>query len=240
MGRLSCHVAGGEDREGGGRGPVLVLLHGFGAPGTDLVSLHRQIVVDPSVRFVFPMAPLVLEQGPSDETTPRAWWPIDIAALSQAVLTGNADDLMRREPDGLAEARAEVSLFLDAIEAELDPTEVVLGGFSQGAMLATDTVLRSDRKVAGLVILSGSLLAEPIWRARAAEHAGLPVLQSHGKTDPILPYFVAEKLRDTLLSAGLEVEWISFNGGHGIPAGAVDRLGPFVETAAQRSKPART
>ena len=40
-GGLDVYVAGGPDREGGGNGPVVILLHGFGAPGDDLVSLWR-------------------------------------------------------------------------------------------------------------------------------------------------------------------------------------------------------
>ena len=54
------------------------------------------------------------------------------------------------------------------------------------------------------------------------------MLQSHGRADPILPFAGGEYLRDLLREGGLDVEWHEFGGGHGIPDGVLDRLGPFV------------
>src|SRR5262245_45871791 len=73
-------LAGGTDREGGGEGPLVVLLHGFGAPGDDLVPLFRQLDVPRSVRFAFPEAPIDLGElvGPA-YAGGRAWWMIDPA-----------------------------------------------------------------------------------------------------------------------------------------------------------------
>jgi len=56
----------------------------------------------------------------------------------------------------------------------------------------------------------------------------VPVFQSHGRQDEILPYVGAEGLRDTLTHAGLSVEWYSFRGGHEIPRTVLQRLGPFI------------
>jgi phospholipase/carboxylesterase len=54
--------------------------------------------------------------------------------------------------------------------------------------------------------------------------AGMPVVQSHGRADPVLGYDIAERLRSELTAAGLAVEFIAFNGGHGIPNGVLDAL----------------
>ena len=51
---------------------------------------------------------------------------------------------------------------------------------------------------------------------------------SHGRADEILPFRVAEGLRDTLSAHGLPVEWVAFQGGHGIPAAVVDGVGAFL------------
>jgi len=237
LGDLTARVAGGTDREGGGDGPVLVLFHGFGAPGTDLVSLHRALNVPREVRFVFPAAPLVLEPRAPEDLTPRAWWLIDIAGLQAAIASGRAAALARETPPGLDAARAHVMKFLGALESELNaPLErVVLGGFSQGAMLACDVVLRAERSPAGLVLLSGAPVSVPDWQALAPKRAGLPVLMSHGRADPILPFAGGELLRDLLTKAGLSVEWLEWSGGHGIPDSVVGRLGPFL---AERAEPA--
>jgi phospholipase/carboxylesterase len=133
-------------------------------------------------------------------------------------------------PPGMAEARVMVESFLDACEEKLSaPRErIVLGGFSQGAMLACDVTLRAERPPAGLVLMSGAPVSETEWRSLAEKRAGLRVLQSHGRADPILPFAGGEYLCELLRSGGLEVEWIPFGGGHGIPDGVLERLGPFV------------
>jgi len=74
------------------------------------------------------------------------------------------------------------------------------------------------------------------WETLVSKRAGLPVLQSHGRADPTLPYAGAEWLRDFLEGSRLGVEFVPFNGGHGIPDGVLDRLGPFVMTATAKAK----
>ena len=54
--------------------------------------------------------------------------------------------------------------------------------------------------------------------------AGLPVVQSHGRSDPVLAYQLAEELHRELESAGLDVQFLPFAGGHGIPNSALDAL----------------
>lgn len=227
FGRLEARVVGGTDRRGGGDGPVVVLLHGFGAPGDDLVALHRVLPAPAGTRFVFPVAPLSLG-SPFPGLDARAWWPIDVAALERAIQRGELRDLTREEPDGLADARAAVDALLDEVAARLAPSALVLGGFSQGAMLSTDVALRSRRDLAGLCLFSGSYLAARAWDPRFADRAGLPVFQSHGRQDPILPFSLAEQLRARLETAGLPVDWCPFDGPHTIPPEAMDRAGAFL------------
>jgi phospholipase/carboxylesterase len=74
------------------------------------------------------------------------------------------------------------------------------------------------------VILSGTLIAEAEWRARAPARKGLRVFQSHGRRDPILPYDNAERLRGLLQDAGLEVDFLAFEGEHTIPMDALSRV----------------
>jgi phospholipase/carboxylesterase len=95
-------------------------------------------------------------------------------------------------------------------------------------MLACDTALHSTRPLAGLVLLSGTLVAESEWTPRLSARRGLPVFQSHGAQDPLLPFFAAERLRDLLSSAELAVEWVPFSGGHEIPFGVLRALSAFL------------
>ncbi len=228
LGGLRVRLAGGTDREGGGTGPLVVLLHGFGAPGDDLVSLWRVLPVPEGTRFVFPEAPVPLDPVFMGG---RAWWMIDVSRFERSATPKEAEARMREVPQGLASARDHVLAMLDEIEAKLHPSKIVLGGFSQGAMLSLDVALRSPRKLAGLALLSGTLLAEDEWTPLMPGRRGLSVLQSHGREDPLLPFFAAEKLRDKLRAAGLDVTWVPFTGGHGIPPAVLEALVAFLGQA---------
>jgi phospholipase/carboxylesterase len=230
IGGLRTRVTGGTDGKGGGRGPLVLLLHGFGAPGDDLVSLADVLNVPAGTRFVFPEGPLSLSFGPS---AARAWWIIDMARVAADRAAGRARDLSQDIPKGLAPARETMLGFLKEVERKFDadPRKIVLGGFSQGAMLSCDVMLRTAQPYAGLIQLSGTLLAAQEWTPLLQTHKGLPVFQSHGVQDELLPYAGAERLRDTLTHGGLSVEWHSFRGGHEIPRSVLQRLGPFITKA---------
>lgn len=227
FGGLRVRLTGGDDREGGGKGPLVVLLHGFGAPGDDLASLWRVLSAPQGTRFAFPEAPMELPGYGGG----RAWWMIDLVELQTALQQGKVRDRTQEVPPGLAEARAGVVAMLDELEAALSPSHVVLGGFSQGAMLSCDVALRTARKLAALVLLSGTFLAEAEWRPLMEKREGLPAFLSHGRADPMLPYAQSERLRDALVEAGLPVTWVPFGGGHEIPPGVLDALGQFLRGA---------
>ena len=224
---LRTRVTGGTDNKGGGNGPVVILLHGFGAPGDDLVPLADVLHVPAGTRFVFPEGPLSLSFGPRDA---RAWWLIDMARIQADRAAGRIRDLSNEIPKGLALAREKMLVFLTEVEQKFgaDPRKTVLGGFSQGAMLSCDAVFHTDRPYAGLIQLSGNLLAQPVWGPLMPKRKGLPVFQSHGVQDEILPYVGGERLREALSKSGLAVEWHNFRGGHEIPELVLRRLSTFL------------
>jgi phospholipase/carboxylesterase len=214
---------------------AMVLCHGFGASGTDLVPLASEVLarrpeLANRVRFVFPAAPLSLPGFAGGEA--RAWWPIDFESMVAMRASGAAGRTVLRQhiPEGLAAARRQLAACLEAVAqtAGLPLGRVVLGGFSQGAMVTTDLALRQDEAPAALVIFSGTLLAEPEWRARAVRRRGLSVLQSHGRQDPLLPFSDAEALRGLLQEAGLKMDFLAFDGPHTIPEVALDHLGALL------------
>ena len=208
-----------------GASSTVVLLHGFGAPGDDLVDLAQMI--DAPVRFVFPAAPLELgaEYGAG-----RAWWPLDLIRLEAELRRGNMRAFRAEVPEGLTEARDQLRQLLDHLTAGTD--RLVIGGFSQGAMLALDAALHRPSPPAGVILMSGTITAEPVWQARLPSLAGVPVLQSHGRGDPLLPFALAELLRDQLRAAGAIVHWHAFPGGHEIPPAVITAAGQLLRTIA--------
>lgn len=227
LGGLKVRLVGGSDGHGGGDSPVVMLLHGFGAPGDDLVPLADVIEAPRGTRWLFPEAPLSLNMGLGDS---RAWWIIDFARIQADREAGRIRDLSVEIPQGLALARERMLAFLTELPRQLpiDYKKTVIGGFSQGAMLTCDAVLHTDYPFAGLVQLSGTLLAQEVWGPLMPKRAGLPVFQSHGTYDDILPPIGAERLRDALSQAGLVVEWHNFRGGHEIPEMVLRGLSAFM------------
>lgn len=216
IGSLDCVLAGGTDGAAGGDGPMVILLHGFGAGGDDLVELANWIDAPADTRWVFPAAPIELG---AMYGAGRAWWLIDLMRLERELAAGRTVDRSAEIPEGLDRARTAMLELLDVLAREhgRQDARTVLGGFSQGAMLTVDVALHAPQRLAGLALLSGTFLAEPEWRPRAAAVAGTTVFQSHGTRDMLLPFAGAERLRDFLLEAGAEVGFLPFPGGHEIP-----------------------
>lgn len=221
VGALNCQLITAEQPE-----LLLVLCHGFGAPGDDLVPIGGYLLQSQPewadrVAILFPEAPLSLaEMGMPGG---RAWWPIDMLKLSQMMQLGEFRDLRSEAPERLPLCRDLLTESISALQSELNlpMSQTVVGGFSQGAMLATDWTLHAAEPPGGLVVWSGTLLNEVDWRARSQNLSGLPIVQSHGTEDQILPYQAAECLQELFTSAGAEVNFVPFRGGHTIPPPAI-------------------
>jgi phospholipase/carboxylesterase len=215
-GGLVVRIVENEERSGD-PAAIVVLCHGYGAPGTDLVSVAGELVsIEPrlaDVRFVFPEAPLPLEHVPFGG---RAWWEIDVGRFASAVAAGALERLFDETPEGLPRARKLLLAALEELRARAPRAPLILGGFSQGAMLATDTALRLEDAPAALVIFSGTLLSRAEWMELSRKRAALAVLQTHGTHDPILPYPAALELKRVLEDGGMKVRFHSFPGGHGL------------------------
>jgi phospholipase/carboxylesterase len=214
-GSLNCLV-----REGASNGPCVVFLHGYGADSSDLVPLSDMMNLSKDVTWVFPEAPLQVIIAPG--FTGRAWFQIDTHRLEQAMIAGEPADLSQSTPKGLDSARALVAQMYDELLKQ--HSKIVVGGFSQGAMLATELTLTQSKKPTGLVIMSGAPISIDRWQTLAASCPGLPFVQSHGKNDALLGYDFAENLFQILTDAGLDGEFLSFNGGHEIPPKVIEQI----------------
>lgn len=211
---------------------LAIFCHGFGAGGDDLVGLAPELLQRSGVdnetargtALVFPEAPLDLaEQGMPGG---RAWWLLSIQRLLSALEEGHYERVREEVPEGIDEAR---SALLESIELllgryDLDESRLILGGFSQGAMLATDTALRGlKHPPAGLVLYSGCLICERVWKPLAERLRSTQILQSHGSLDPILPLQTGKWLAGMLRDAGCEVDFTEFPGVHTIPSEALSK-----------------
>lgn len=208
----------------------VILCHGFGAPGDDLVPLGAELMHEypklaPRVRWIFPQAPLSLAE--LGAPMGRAWWLIDMERL---IVERDWSTYVDEVPEGLPKARRMLMALIEDLSAKtkVGLSRTLIGGFSQGAMLTTDVALRLEEPPLGLIALSGALISRAAWAERVQKRAGLPVFQSHGRRDPILPYEVAERLKGVLEAGGLKVKFVPFDGEHGIGLPVLEALGPWM------------
>jgi phospholipase/carboxylesterase len=204
-----------EDERGG---VAVVLLHGWGASGDDLVPLAEQFA-RPRARFFVPAAPLVEGSG-------RAWWHLDAERPAHAT-DGVMPDGYRPRPQ-VSAVRRSVQSLLRTIKSRYAPDRLVLGGFSQGAMLSLDIALAADPPVDRVAVLSGSLLADSLDGLRSPRSSRPLVFMSHGRQDPLLPFQGSERAKQTLEQRNFAVSWHPFDGGHEIPRAVVEPLKTFV------------
>ena len=185
--------------EHGGNGPpTLVLLHGYGSSAEQWAPFTKTIRWPEHGRFVFPQAPDVTlpPDGPPDG---RAWWRLDL--VSHIPPGQSLPDLSASQPLGLKTAASLVEELLRSI-GRSGGGPIVLGGYSQGAMVASEVAFRSDTPLRALVLLSGTMVDEASWERNFSRRRGLPVFIAHGRADTILPFAVADRFRSEARSRG--------------------------------------
>ncbi len=189
---------------------AVVLLHGFTMTARDLAPFAHSLSLPAPAWFVFPDGPH------AGDPSGHAWWPMDGAERARSIARGPRD-FAERHPPELAASRDAVSALVTALPLPL--ARVVLGGFSQGAMVCCDAVVRGLVRPAALVLLSGSRIAFDEWTPHLeADHLrGLPVFLAHGHSDEDLAFTAGTALRDCLVHAGASVQFHPFDGGHEIP-----------------------
>ena len=205
------------------RGPLVVLLHGFAGAPEDLEPFSRSMGV--GARFVFP-------EGFSDLSvfgiSGRGWWPSDGTSRAAALQAGMPRDLSAFEPEGLDAAHHALSRLLDEWTREAPDAPLVLGGFSQGAMLAFDVALRSKQPLAAVVQLSGARIAKRLWDPLLSDRAGTRAFISHGRSDPDLAFQATARFDADLRAAGWRTDFCAFDGGHAVPIVALRGLKRFL------------
>jgi phospholipase/carboxylesterase len=203
------------------RGPathLVVLVHGYGADGQDLLSLanHWQGLL-PTVAFAAPNAPTRIPGGPGYQ-----WFPISRIDPQE----------MKKGVEGAGPALDE---YLDGELARLGlpPERLALAGFSQGTMLSLHVGLRRKVQPAAIVGFSG-LLPGPPPPASESEGAIPPILLTHGDSDQVIPPQAMFLAANQLGLAGACVQWHLAPGmGHGIDPDGLAIAGQFLSQAFQ-------
>ena len=209
-------AAGGKPRR------LVILLHGLGADGDDLIGLAPYWArLLPTAEFLSPNAPFPCDMAPYGYQ-----WFSSQDRSPEAVL------------GGVRAAAPILDAFIDAAltERDLTDSDLALVGFSQGTMMSLFVGLRRPRPAAGIVGFSGRLIAAELL---ASELRSRPrILLVHGTEDPLVPYSSLGTAETALNTAGVPVETVTSYGiGHSIDEEGLRRGGLFLQDVLNGTRP---
>jgi phospholipase/carboxylesterase len=199
---------------GGKPKQLVILLHGLGADGSDLIGLApywAQLL--PEAEFVSPNAPFPCDMGPYG----HQWFSVQDRTPATVLA-------------GVRAAAPILDAFIeDALtERRLEPGSLAIAGFSQGTMMSLFVGLRRPEPVAGIIGYSGRLLAPELLSSELRSRPR--VLLVHGTDDPVVPYASLADAEAGLRAAGIAVESLTCAGiGHSIDEDGLRRGGEFLK-----------
>lgn len=198
---------------------AVVFLHGYGANMHDLFPLW-ELWHQNDFNWYFPNG---IQNLPMGYYEGRCWFSIDIEKLERAMRDGTHRQMAEVVPPEFDETMKRLETFF--LEIAKTHKQVILGGFSQGAMLASHLAMKDSFALDGLVLLSGALLAQERFPKAAR---AIPFYQSHGSADPILSVDGARDLEKKLHALNFKGKLHVFRGGHEIPMSVIGEVKTFL------------
>ena len=200
---------------------LIILIHGYGSNGEDLISLARMIQPAlPRTAFVAPNAPSQIPHM----AAAHQWWPIKTFSTAERAV-------------GTAAAAPGLDAFItqELAAAGLASNRCLLVGFSQGTMMALHVGLRRQAPLAGIIGISGMLIAPEQLEADIRSRP--PVLLIHGMEDDVVPFRSMGLAAASLQSVGVPVETYASPGvSHSV---CQDGLGKAADFACRLLRPDR-
>ena len=206
-------------RNGSQDAPALILLHGVGSNEEDLFALAP--TVDERFFVLAARAPLTLGSNQ------YGWYHIRFSG---------ADFIA--DPTEIEAARVGVVDYVTEVRSQLGigSARIVLGGFSQGAIMSMLVGMTTPEQVGGIVAMSGRTLSEAKANVAPADSLrGFPILVTHGIHDEVIPVHHARETRDFMASLPIELTYVEYPTGHGIGEENWNRVRQWLTAWADRT-----
>jgi len=171
-----------------------VLLHGLGSNERDLMAFAPYL--DPRLTIVAYRAPLEYGFGGF------SWFDIQWVPEGRVI----------NETAALASRDLLISTLENLGQSEKF-SKILIGGFSQGAMMSLGVALRRPDLVAGVLMMSGRAIPR-FFHDEEPKFRGLPVLQQHGTFDDVLPIDEAREARGAIEARGADLTYREYPMGH--------------------------
>ena len=200
---------------------AVILNHGYGANMEDLVPIGHALGTNFDWYFPNGFVDLHREFGQYSQ----GWFPLDMNILEKAFRTQEFSPLLNTYfQKGFDRAQQRVGKFVTNVGKHY--RRIILGGFSQGAMVAMGVGFKYQHIVDKLLIFSGLFISEKVWQGY---NGRMDSFQSHGKRDILLPYSQGEALCQFLLSHNPKHKFVSHEGGHEIPSSILKEVREFLD-----------
>lgn len=197
---------------------AVIWLHGLGADGNDFAPIIPQLDLSDEygIRFVFPNAPSIPVTINNGYVMP-AWYDIKVLDVDRHI---DAEQL-------LASARRTQDLVEREIARGIDPSRIVLAGFSQGGAVVYEAALTFNQPLAGLIALS-TYLPTAQTLAFDQRHQDLDILICHGLQDPVVPEALGRKAVEVLQGFGLQPHYKTYPMEHAVCLEEITDIAAFL------------
>jgi len=209
--------------ENDGTKPTVIMLHGYGANGRDLAGLAGYPEISTlNYNWVFIEAPL----SPPELAAfgGYAWFNLTLSSFGPNMSVKTLEDFYGMTTDEFKSSLEKIESTIWDLNLK---TDVYLGGFSQGAMMASNVFFASPNQYKALIALSGAPLNYQNWQNLTEPKR---IFISHGEQDPVLPIKCGKDLKEKTLSSKGLVEEHWFQGGHEIPPSVLNQLAQFLKS----------
>ncbi len=215
-----------EDLSGIKGATPIIVLHGYGADCNDLYPIKRMIENHDQFDWYFFNGPIEVPIFPM--MNGRAWFDFRFQEYQQALMSGQATKFFSEIiPEGLEDAVTGIKASMKELKSQRGYDQFILGGFSQGSMVSAFLTAKNPELVKKLYLLSSTLLSKDTFLESLSKIKQIPIYQTHGKQDPVLPYAGAVELKE-ILSQVDDYEFYDFNGGHELPLDVLTKLSEFL------------